>query len=118
LYDGIEGMLRMEILMQNFFFSENKMHDNGTPPHTGSNDLGDDYEDDMVYEDEGDFDEDDMVEIVDDENDGGNLADDEDDEELDYGPGPGMEGFTGQKPNHILTSHLGTYVSQFLWSFF
>ncbi len=80
---------------------------NGTPPHT-SEGLVDDYDDDMIYDDDGDFDEDDMIEIVDDENDVGNLADDEEGEELGYaGSGPGLEGFTGQKPDHILTSHLG-----------
>lgn len=82
---------------------------NGTPPHT-SEGLGDDYEEGMNYgdDDDEDFDEDDMIEIVDDENDVGNLGDDEEDEELSqYTIGPGMEGFTGQHPDHILTSHMG-----------
>lgn len=84
------------------------MRDNGTPPHTSSDGLGDGYDEDaMIYDDDDDFDEDDMIEIVDDDNDGGNLADDEEDEQMNYGAGPGMEGFTGQQPDHILTSHLG-----------
>jgi len=79
---------------------------NGTPPHTPEG-LGDDYEEGMNYDDDEEFDEDDMIEIVDDENDIGNLADDEEDEELSQYPiGPGMEGFTGQKPDHVLTSHM------------
>src|SRR5581483_6189292 len=75
-----------------------KMHANGTPPHP-SNDVGDEYDDDIMLEDDEneEFNEDDMIEIVDDDNDMGNMADDEDDDDM--GPsviGPGLEGFDGQ----------------------
>lgn len=93
---------------------------NRTPPHhdgSGGND-----EDDIMTEDiEDTFDDDDMIEIHDDdendETDLGDFADDEEDD-MDGEPGPGMEGFSGQKPDFVLTSHQGTliplkYISKF-----
>lgn len=84
------------------------MRGNRTPPHPGAGDndeiMGEDFDDT--------FDEDDLIEIHDDdendETDLGDFADDEEDD-MDADVGPGMEGFTGQKPDYILTSHQGMY---------
>lgn len=82
---------------------------NRTPPHPGPG--GENEEDDTMGDDIDDtFDEDDLIEIQDDdendETDLGDFADDEEDD-MDGEPGLGMEGFTGQKPDFILTSHQG-----------
>ncbi len=84
---------------------------NRTPPHPGAGGGNDDEEimgDDM----EDTFDEDDLIEIQDDddndETDLGDFADDEEDD-MDGEAGPGMEGFIGQKPDFILTSHQGVF---------
>jgi len=94
------------------------MQGNGSPRHPGSSGGGgggdaDDFGDEMIYEEvPADFDDDDdLIEVIDDDDDPdntdmGNLADDEEDGDFDYS-GPGMEGFEGVKPDHILSSHLG-----------
>ncbi|CAL8135337.1 unnamed protein product [Orchesella dallaii] len=81
------------------------MRANKTPPHPGASGV---HDDDMMGDDmEDTFDDDDLIEIHDDdENEGTDLGDFADDEEDDMdGEGLGMEGFTGQKPDYILTSH-------------
>jgi len=65
-------------------------------------------------EDDDSFEEMEMLEVIDDENDfegntgtdQGDLGDDEvEDDELTGGPG--LEGFTGIKPDYVLTAHMG-----------
>lgn len=65
----------------------------------------------LEEEDEDSFEEIDMIEISDEDDlqatDQGDLGDDEIEDD-DEGPfGPGLEGFSGIKPDYILTAHMG-----------